>query len=247
MSANALYTDLSGYYDLMCADIDYRAQSHGIHRLHQLFGNGGRAHLDLACGTGAHARHFLDFGYQSSGIDLNQPMLDRALLRCPEAQFSCQDMCNFQVAEPLDLVTCFLYSIHYSAGVEQLKACLASVHAALKDDGLFCFNFVDKTRIDNALSAIHTATAEDSQFRFSSGWHYSGSGERQSLRLSIERTHAGQTQSWQDEHPMVALSFTELQAVLRPYFEVHVFEHDYERIVPWDRQSGNAIFVCVKR
>ena len=25
MSGNALYTDLSGYYDLMCADIDYAA------------------------------------------------------------------------------------------------------------------------------------------------------------------------------------------------------------------------------
>ncbi len=27
MSANTLYTDLSGYYDLMCADINYPAQS----------------------------------------------------------------------------------------------------------------------------------------------------------------------------------------------------------------------------
>ncbi|MFO8142798.1 MAG: SAM-dependent methyltransferase, partial [Marinobacter sp.] len=38
MPPNALYTDLSGYYDLMCADIDYRAQSNGVRRLHQLFG-----------------------------------------------------------------------------------------------------------------------------------------------------------------------------------------------------------------
>ena len=50
MSGNALYTDLSGYYDLMCADIDYAAQSHCVHRLQQLFGNGGKRHLDLACG-----------------------------------------------------------------------------------------------------------------------------------------------------------------------------------------------------
>ncbi len=44
MSVNALYTDLSGYYDLMCADIDYQAQSHCIQRLQQLFGNGGVRH-----------------------------------------------------------------------------------------------------------------------------------------------------------------------------------------------------------
>ncbi len=88
MSTNTLYTDLSGYYDLMCADINYQAQSHCIRRLHQIFGNNGSLHLDLACGTGPHVRHFLDFGYQSSGLDINQPMLDIATIRCPEAQFS---------------------------------------------------------------------------------------------------------------------------------------------------------------
>lgn len=144
MSATALYTDLSHYYDLMCADIDYQAQSHCVRRLHQLFGNQGRRHLDLACGTGPHVRHFLDFGYRSAGLDINQPMLDLARQRCPEAHFSRQDMAGFQVDEPLDLITCFLYSIHYNAGLERLRACLASVHGALADGGVFCFNTVDK-------------------------------------------------------------------------------------------------------
>ena len=246
MSVNALYTDLSGYYDLMCADIDYQAQSHCVHRLQQLFGNGGARHLDMACGTGPHIRHFIDAGYASSGLDINQPMLDLAATRCPEAQFSLQDMCAFSVAERLDLITCFLYSIHYSAGIERLKACVASVHAALNSQGVFCFNAVDRERIDNALSVTHSVQHEGSQFTFSSGWHYPGTGERQSLQLRIEKATAGQTQVWRDEHPMVAVSFAELQEVLRPYFEVHVFEHDYEKIIPWDQTSGNAIFVCVK-
>lgn len=246
MSANALYTDLSAYYDLMCADIDYQAQSHCIHRLQQIFGNGGKTHLDLACGTGPHVLHFIAAGYTSSGLDINQPMLDRAAVRCPQAHFSLQDMCAFSVAEPLDLVTCFLYSIHYSAGIEKLKACFASVHKALKSNGVFCFNAVDKHKIDNGLFATHTARQDDSLFAFSSGWHYRGEGEQQSLKLSIEKTTAGQTQRWHDEHAMVAVSFEQLQEILRPYFEVQVFEHDYEKIIPWEQTSGNAIFVCVK-
>ena len=63
MPGNALYTDLSAYYDLMCADIDYGAQSRCIQRLQQLFGNAGNRHLDLACGTGPHVRHFIDAGF----------------------------------------------------------------------------------------------------------------------------------------------------------------------------------------
>jgi len=246
MSANALYTDLSGYYDLMCADIDYQAQSHCVHRLQQIFGNGGIRHLDLACGTGPHVCHFIDAGYASSGLDINQPMLDRAAIRCPQARFSLQDMCAFTVSERQDLITCFLYSIHYSASVEQLKACIASAHAALNSNGVFCFNAVDKTRIDNALSVTHTAKQDGSLFTFSSGWNYCGEGERQSLQLSIEKTSADETQQWHDEHPMVAVSFAELQEILQPYFDVHVFEHDYEKIIPWDQSSGNALFVCVK-
>jgi ubiquinone/menaquinone biosynthesis C-methylase UbiE len=247
MTANALYTDLSGYYDLMCADIDYLAQSHTIRRLHQLFGNNGNSHLDLACGTGPHIRHFIDYGYQSSGLDINQPMLDLASLRCPEAQFTLQDMSAFKVLESLDLITCFLYSIHYSDGIEKLKECFASVHRALKSDGIFCFNVVDKNRINNLSFVKHCTQHEGSSFTFSSGWNYSGSGEKQSLKLCIEKTTEGNTQIWYDEHPMVAFNFTELQVMLEADFEVHLFEHDYEKIIPWSGSSGNAICVCVKK
>lgn len=246
MSANALYTDLSGYYDLMCVDIDYHAQSHCIRRLHQIFGNDGNLHLDLACGTGPHVRHFIDFGYQSSGLDINQPMLERAMNRCPEAQFSLQNMCDFTVDESLDLITCFLYSIHYSDGIEKLKACIASVHNALKQDGIFCFNVVDKTKISNSMFVRHSAQHEEGLFTFQSGWHYTGEGERQSLKLCIEKTTDAETLVWHDEHPMVAVSFAEMKSLLEPYFDVHIFEHDYEKIIPWNQTSGNAIFTCVK-
>lgn len=247
MPGNALYTDLSGYYDLMCADIGYQAQSRCVHRLHQLFGNAGNRHLDLACGTGPHVRHFIDAGYACSGLDINQPMLDRAATRCPEAHFYLQDMCNFTVDQPADLITCFLYSIHYSAGLDRLKACIASVHSALVSDGLFCFNAVDKNVIDNASFVSHTARHADGVFSFSSGWHYPGAGERQTLRLRIARTVEDETQVWHDEHAMVAISFGELIGLLEPYFDVQVLEHDYDKIIPWNGVSGNALFACSKK
>lgn len=246
MSANALYTDLSGYYDLMCVDIDYQTQSNCIRRLHQLLGNNGNHYLDLGCGTGPHVRHFIDFGYHSSGLDINQPMLDIATVRCPEADFSLQNMSEFNVSEPFDLITCFLYSIHYNDGIEKLKECIASVYQALKTDGIFCFNVVDKTKIDNHLFVKHSAKQDDSMFTFSSGWHYRGNGNKQSLKLSIEKTNTEETQVWNDEHQMVAFSFDELVDLLEPYFEVHIFEHDYEKLISYEKTSGNAIFTCIK-
>ena len=73
-----------------------------------------------------------------------------------------------------------------------------------------------------------------------------GHGEKQSLRLSIEKINTTETQLWNDEHSMVAFSLDELIDILKPYFEVHVFEHDYEKLLPYNKHSGNAIFTCVK-
>ena len=247
MPSNALYTDLSGYYELMCAEMDYAAQSHCARRLHRLFGNGGKSHLDLACGTGPHIRHFIDAGYNSSGLDINQSMLDLAALRCPEAHFSLQDMSNFQVAEPVDLISCFLYSIHYNDGIENLKNSLRNTHAALNSNGVFCFNAVDKNAIDNRLSQSHTVDHDGSRFVFRSGWNYCGQGDKQTLKISIEKNTEGVARTWQEEHAMVAVSFGALQKLLQPWFEVHLFEHDYDKLTPWEGVSGNALFVCVKK
>lgn len=45
----------------------------------------------------------------------------------------------------------------------------------------------------------------------------------------------------------MGVSFDELRELLAPYFDVQVLEHDYEKLVPWDGVSGNALFACVKR
>jgi hypothetical protein len=137
--------------------------------------------------------------------------------------------------------------LHYSADIAGLKKAIAAVLAALKTGGVFCFNAVDKHKIDNSAWVRHSAQLQDSHFVFESGWFYQGSGDKQQLRLKIQKTTAGVTELWQDEHPMVAVGFTELQALLEPEFEVVILEHDYEKIAPWDEQSGNAIFVCIKR
>lgn len=246
MTGTILYNDLSDYYDLMCADIDYQSQSETVDRLQQIFGNGGSKYLDLCCGTGPHIRHFIDRGYDCAGLDINQPMIDIARQRCPEAQFNTQDMCEFSVTEPLDLITCFLYSIHYSGNTARLKECIQHVYSALAPNGLFCFNAVDKNKIDNNSCTSHAAEQSGNRFVFSSQWYYCGSGDQQALKLNIQKSTANTTQAWRDEHRMVAVSFEELLALLNPYFEVHVFEHDFEKLVPFAGSTGNALFTCVK-
>lgn len=247
MTHNALYADLSAHYDLLCADIDYGAQADAVHRLHQLLGNGGNHYLDLACGTGAHLQHFVKRGYRAWGLDLNQPMLAQAQARCPEAEFLCDDMAGFCAPLQVDLISCFLYSIHYNNDIARLQQCLTKVHQSLRTGGLFCFNAVDCRTIADSRDTSHCAIQDGSSYRFSSGWRYSGVGERQWLTLRIEKTRDGETRTWTDQHPMVAITFSQLHALLTPLFDVQILAHDYHTIAPWDGQAGNALFACVKK
>jgi hypothetical protein len=120
------------------------------------------------------------------------------------------------------------------------------VHRALNVGGVFCFNAVDKYTIDNAKFENHDSQHDNSQFTFISSWHYPGTGDQQSLMLSIDKTDLNGQQTWEDRHLMVAVSFDQLQQMLAPYFEITIFEHNYETLRPWAKHTGNAIFSCVK-
>ncbi|MGI5308262.1 class I SAM-dependent DNA methyltransferase [Rheinheimera sp. WS51] len=247
MSSTQLYTDLSHYYDLMCCDINYQQQSLAVMRLNSLFGNGGKNHLDLACGTGPHIRHFIDHGYHCTGLDINQPMLDIAQARCPEASFILQNMNQFTLAQPVDLITCFLYSLHYNPSINQLQQCIAHAYQALTPAGLFCFNAVDKNKICNNSAVRHSTVHDNKRFDFASAWYYSGQGETQALKLNISKTNANVVKHWQDQHTMVAVSFDQLQQLLLPWFEIYMLEHNYDSVQPYQADTGNALFACVKR
>lgn len=247
MSNNRLYGDLSGFYDVMCADINYLEQCEAALRIHRLFGNGDLNYLDLACGTGPHIEQFLRYGYHATGLDLNPAMLSQAKARCPSAQFSQQNMSNYVLPERFDLVTCFLYSIHYCCPTEQFLGALNATYAALNHGGVFCFDSVDKNTIANDEGIKHSAIYDGAPITFQSSWHYNGEGETMTLKLKIARTTDNTTQTWEDAHSMCALSTTELQSALTAAgLEVTLLERDFSRLIPWQGHTGNLLVVCVK-
>lgn len=245
--SNALYTDLSDYYDLMCADINYNEQCNTAFRLHRIFGEGGANYLDLACGTGSHIEHFIRFGYNATGLDVNKPMLVRAALRCPSATFSHQNMSSFFFEQRFDLITCFLYSIHYCYPQKSFFSALQNAFNTLSPGGVFCFDSVDKNTIANDNGFKHSAQKDDVLFHFQSRWFYSGKGDKLDLHLSIKRQVDNMEQYWKDQHSMLATTIPDLKKVLEDIgFNVTILERDFLKLEPWKEENGNVIFVCTK-
>ena len=243
-----LYADLSVYYDQFCTHIDYAAQCAFARRAFGVFAEvNGRDYLDLACGTGQHLLDMQQHGFTGSGLDNSQAMLDQAALRCPTATLHLCDLAAFEHRNAFDLITCFLYSIHYSHPTTAVQETLRRACNALKPGGVFLFNAVDANGIRNDAGITTALQTTDGTLEFQSAWHYPGQGEVLDLNLRITQTTGNQRTEWRDHHTMTALQFPDLQQMLRSCgFNVQVLEHDYALLQPWNGTSHNAVFVATK-
>ena len=88
---------------------------------------GARTILDVACGTGEHAK-FLKQHYAIDGVDLNESYLRAARVKNPAGSYTRADMTDFDLAATYDAVTCLFSAIGYvrTAGrLQRAIACMA--------------------------------------------------------------------------------------------------------------------------
>jgi SAM-dependent methyltransferase len=250
---NSLYADLSRYYDQFCEGVDYAQQCDFAERVFRGFAGqrgsdtAASEYLDLACGTGPHLYHMQHKGFRCSGLDNSAQMLALAQARCPQARLFQCDLAEFDYAAQYDLISCFLYSIHYSHPTAALQQTLQRAYRALKPGGVFVFDMVDKAGIRNSDGIVTHSDSADGALRFQSGWHYRGHGDVLDLHLSIELAAAGGTQRWSDHHIMTATTVADMQARLQQIgFDVTLLEHDYSCLRQWQGDSFNVIVVAVR-
>jgi len=134
-------------YDLFYADKPYRGEAEFIDGLIQKFGKGTeRKLLDIACGTGRHAREFCRLGYDVTGVDHSASMLEQARQQTESEgmsiPFSEQDFRQLDLeAGAFDIATCLFDSIGYVKTNDNLKKAFGSFGRVLRDEGLLFIEF----------------------------------------------------------------------------------------------------------
>jgi SAM-dependent methyltransferase len=111
-----------------------------------LLGGGDGALLDVACGTGRHARAFAGLGWDVTGVDLNPLLLEHARASMPEGRFVEGDM---RALESLGLepgsfaaVTCLFDSTGYPLTNDGVLAALRGMRALLRRGGTLVAEFL---------------------------------------------------------------------------------------------------------
>jgi ubiquinone/menaquinone biosynthesis C-methylase UbiE len=133
-----MFTEAAELYDAIYFTFkDYAAEAADIARRIREEHPKARTVLDVACGTGEHARRLAaDHGFDVDGIDLNAEFLRLARAKQPAGRFYQADMRDFSLPDRYDAVICMFSSIGYARTLPELERALGCFRNHLAPGGI---------------------------------------------------------------------------------------------------------------
>jgi SAM-dependent methyltransferase len=133
-----MFTESAELYDAIYFTFkDYAVEAADIARHIRTEHPDARSVLDVACGTGEHARLLAAaHGFQVDGVDLNAEFLRLARLKHPAGRFYHADMRAFDLADRYDAVICMFSSIGYVKTLPELERALRNFRKHIAPNGI---------------------------------------------------------------------------------------------------------------
>lgn len=142
------------HYDLMYSNC-YRIPNWSnpdISFLNNMADQYGNPILELCCGTGRIAVPLAEKGWQITGIDSSESMLEVAKRKSSKVNWLKADVRNFEIEDKFSLIIFPLNSICHLLTIEDLELCFQCVKKHLKPEGRFIvdiFNFYTKASLED--------------------------------------------------------------------------------------------------
>jgi len=132
-----MFTESADLYDAIYSFKDYAAEAVQIAAVVRANHPKARNILDVACGTGEHARHLAgSHGFDVDGLDLDAGLLRVARAKHAAGRFFQADMSDFALETRYDAVLCLFSSIGYLVTLERTRRALTCFRRHLRPDGV---------------------------------------------------------------------------------------------------------------
>jgi ubiquinone/menaquinone biosynthesis C-methylase UbiE len=159
------YADL--YHKMYQSFIDYD-QEYAFYR-DLVINAGGHSVLEIGCGTGQVAKRFISEGYDYTGIDISNEMLNIARETLPAEHFHLMDMREIALDKQFDVVLITARSISYLITNTDVLSAFRSIQKVCKPGGFLIFDFIDaKTfipQIQKGDTVVHEVTIEGEKYK----------------------------------------------------------------------------------
>lgn len=133
-----MFSETPELYDTIYRSFkDYEAEATQIADLLKTIAPHARTLLDVACGTGEHARFLqASHGYEVSGLDIEPAFVALARSKVPTGKFWHADMSAFQLDVLFDVVACLFSSIGYLCELDRVERALRCFRRHLAPGGV---------------------------------------------------------------------------------------------------------------
>ena len=147
------------FYDLLYNDKDYAAEVDFIEKVFSVFVN-PQSILELGCGTGNYTKLLRGRGYDITGLDLSEKMIDAAKQKC-DSDFHVGDIRNFSISRKFDAIIAMFSVIGYLTENSDVEAAFCNIRAHLKPGGLFVFDAWNGLAVLRDLPEVRVKEVED--------------------------------------------------------------------------------------
>jgi SAM-dependent methyltransferase len=136
------------FYDELYEEKDYAVEADYVGGLIRSHSAAAQSLLDLGCGTGRHAIHFVERGYNVVGVDRSADMIAKAeghRERLPRhlherVAFDKGDIRTLCLGRRFDAVAALFHVVSYQITNDDLLAVLATAKTHLQPNGVFVFD-----------------------------------------------------------------------------------------------------------
>jgi len=139
--------ELAKYYDVMHQYRNYDQECSFTDNLIKRKVPEAKRILDICCGTGEHATRMARLGYEVTGVDQSQDMLDiavdKAIASGLSIDFICTDVFELGIKEEFKVAYCLGYTFLYVTANSDVRRFFKAVKNALLPRGLFLVDFIN--------------------------------------------------------------------------------------------------------
>lgn len=135
-------SDYAEIYNLLYRDKDYKGEGNYIQTLLSKVTD-EKSLLEVGCGNGAYTKEFLSAGYQVTGVDISEEMIEQAKVNCPGGVFKVGDFSssNLLLREKFSLFSALFHVINYQNTNLKLSNFFQNMGRSLLPGGVAVFDF----------------------------------------------------------------------------------------------------------
>jgi len=134
--------DYAKYYDLFYSDKDYVKECDFLEEIFSKYSSSRpNSILDVGCGTGGHAIILASRGFNVTGIDSSEYMIDLAREKAKNIDFRVMDIRNLHLEKKYNACICMFAVINYLLDYKDIENSLKNLKEHLYKNSLLIFDF----------------------------------------------------------------------------------------------------------